>query len=308
MELKQLRYFQKVAKLSSITMAAEELYISQPAMSRCIKRLEEEVGTDLFERTMTGVQLTEAGIALLIEVDQMFEHLSSGLNQARILAKRDQPRLNLVYSFEEFNTELFAQFHFDFPDVQTNIDILPPDQAYRELLSGKADFAIIPRVGEQAGIVYEQLLSEEMLLAAAAEHPFYGRQFVSLEEMDGQTCVCNEVVYDWDSIQKTCSRHQIDLKLTLSSNDHQTAGRFRNLLTSMMFVPISATMKRDESDTRKLQYPSRIVPQVFRRNIYLAYHAGKRFTTAEKHFLELLRGYYKKLHADIQAFSVSQFG
>lgn len=116
------------------------------------------------------------------------------------------------------------------------------------------------------------------------------------------------IVYDWNSIQKTCAHHGVELKLRLSSNDHQTAGRFRNLFSSMMFVPISATMRKSDGDDRKLQYPARVVPQVFRRNIYLAYHTGKRLTQAEKHLVDLLRGYYKKMHADIQEFSIKQFG
>ena len=67
MELKQLQYFRKAAKTKSISAEAEALYITQPALSRCIKRLEEEVGASLLQRTSSGVELTAAGAALMAE-------------------------------------------------------------------------------------------------------------------------------------------------------------------------------------------------------------------------------------------------
>ena len=137
MELKQLQYFRAAAKRNSISQAAEALYITQPALSRCIRRLEEEVGTPLFTRTSNGVRLTPAGEAFLEELDQMFLHFERGLNNARLAAQQQHPLLSVVYSFEEFDNGVLEQMHNDFPDVRTSISILPPEQAYRELLAGK---------------------------------------------------------------------------------------------------------------------------------------------------------------------------
>lgn len=308
MELKQLQYFRAVAKQNSISQAADSLYITQPALSRCIKRLEDEIGVALLERMSNGVKLTPAGEAFLIELDQAFMHFELGLKNARLTMDQKAPRLTIVNSFEDFDFGVIEQMHKAFPDVQASIDTLPPSQAYRELLAGQADFAVIPWANERAGIVYEHLLSEEMLLSSSDRHALFGKPFITLEELDGCTCVCNEVVFDWDSIMQICDRHHITLKLLLSSNDHQTVGRFKGLMDSNMFVPISATMSREPDDRRELTYPARIVPQVFRRNVYLAYHEGKHMSSAEKYFIELLRGCYRQKGQAIQSFSVQQFG
>lgn len=61
MELRQLRYFTVVAKLGSISQAAQELHIAQPALTRQIQKLEEDVGVILLERTGRGVKPTDAG-------------------------------------------------------------------------------------------------------------------------------------------------------------------------------------------------------------------------------------------------------
>ena len=308
MELKQLQYFRAVAKQNSISLAAEALYITQPALSRCIKRLEDEIGTPLLERMNNGVKLTSAGEAFLLELDQSFTHLELGVKNARAAIAQRAPRINIVNSFEDFDFGIIEQMHNHFPDVQVSIETLPPSQAYRELMAGNADFAVIPWSDERAEIVYEHLLSEEMLLSSADKHWLFGKQFVMLEDLDGCTCVCNEVVFDWKSIMDICNQNHITLELLLSSNDHQTVGRFKGLMDSNIFVPISATMNRASNDYRKLTFPARIVPQVFRRNIYLAYHEGKHISSAEKYFIELLRGCYRQKEERIRHFLLQQFG
>lgn len=308
MELKQLQYFRAVAKQNSISRAAETLYITQPALSRCIKRLEKEIGTPLIERMSIGVKLTPAGEAFLKELDQVFLHLEQGVHYARKTANTDSPKLSVVCSFEDFDYKVLELLHHDFPDVQISSDILPPDQAYRELLAGKANFAIIPHYNGRTDIVYEELLKEEMLVSTSEGHPLHGRKTVLVSEMDGCTCVCNEVAYDWDSIARVCDANHITLKLLLSGNDHQTIGRFRGLTDSILFTPVSATMYRAPEDKRVMTFPSRIVPQIFQRKICLAYREGRQFSPAEKRFVDLVRGYYRKRKQEIQAFTNETFG
>ena len=306
MELKQFQYFRAVAKHNSISLAAEALYITQPALSRCIQRLEEEVGVKLLVRQNNGVHLTEAGAAFLQELDQAFLHVEQGLLNARTIAQQESPRISIVYSFEEFDTGVVYQLHQAFPDVQTSLDILPPDKAYRELLAGNADFAVIPRRDHQPGFAYQHLLSEEMLLSAAPGHPLHGRQYVTLSELYGQEIVCNEVAFDWDSIQKICVKNGIQLKLLASSNDHQTVGKFREITESMIFIPMGA-LAYWEKDGRDLVPPARVVPQVFRRDAFVVYSEAKKLSVAEKYFLELLQSAYRKKQHTIQQYALKHY-
>ena len=306
MELKQFQYFRAVAKHNSISLAAEALYITQPALSRCIQRLEEEVGVKLLVRQNNGVHLTEAGAAFLQELDQAFLHVEQGLLNARTIAQQESPRISIVYSFEEFDTGVVYQLHQAFPDVQTSLDILPPDKAYRELLAGNADFAVIPRRDHRPGFAYQHLLSEEMLLSAAPGHPLHGRQYVTLSELYGQEIVCNEVAFDWDSIQKICVKNGIQLKLLASSNDHQTVGKFREITESMIFIPMGA-LAYWEKDGRDLVPPARVVPQVFRRDAFVVYSEAKKLSVAEKYFLELLQSAYRKKQHTIQQYALKHY-
>lgn len=307
MELKQLQYFRKAAKTKSISTAAESLYITQPALSRCIKRLEEEVGVPLLRRTSSGVELTAAGTALIAELDQMFAHLEHGLSSARLIGNQQLPTLKVVYCFEEFDPGIIYQLHSAFPDVRTSFDILPPEQAYRELLSGKADFAVLSQVPEHPGLRFRQLGSEEMMLSFPEGHPLFARTFVSLEELDGLDVVCNAVGFDWSSIQRICEEQKISMNLKFSSNSHQTVGRLHNIMQSALFVPIGSVAEFRDSG-RNQALPARIVPQVFRRNIIVAWPEQKRLTTAEKYFMELLQRSTRQTQQKTQEFCMEVYG
>ena len=300
MELKQLQYFRRAAQKNSISKAAEELYITQPAMSRCIKRLEDEVGTPLLERKQDGVFPTKAGSVFLKELDEALVHLERGLEIARIAANQESPILSIVYSFEDLDLTLVEAFHHDFPDIRTNLEILPPDQAFRELLAGKADFAVIPNPDDHVGICCDHLFTEEVFLSAAEGNPLFQRESVQLSELNGMSCICNEVSFSWKEIENICRDNHIHLTLQLSSNNHQAAGRFKNLMHSMMFIPSSIVYhERPEADTRQLTPPARIIPNVFQRRIYVAYPKDKHMSDAERHFLSLLKGSYRRKQAEL---------
>ncbi|HXM48449.1 MAG TPA: LysR family transcriptional regulator, partial [Pyrinomonadaceae bacterium] len=70
MDLRHLRYFQAVATLLNFSRAAEQLHVAQPAISRQIRDLEDEIGVTLFRRSSSRVQLTEAGQYFLNQTDQ----------------------------------------------------------------------------------------------------------------------------------------------------------------------------------------------------------------------------------------------
>ena len=86
-ELRQLRYFVKIAELEHFGRAAKALHIVQPALSRQVKQLENEIGIDLFERLPRGVRLTQAGIFFAERTNQILSDLDRALVAARRAAK-----------------------------------------------------------------------------------------------------------------------------------------------------------------------------------------------------------------------------
>ena len=99
MELTQLRYFKKVAKTEHITKAAEELHITQPALSRTISRLEEQVGVRLFDRNNNKIRLNSFGYVFLKRVERAFSELDDGLKEVSDMYSLDKGKI--VFSTSE---------------------------------------------------------------------------------------------------------------------------------------------------------------------------------------------------------------
>ena len=92
MELRQLRYFVAVAETSNISRAAQKLFLTQPALSRQIKALEDEIGQCLVERSAHSIRLTPAGDALLREARELLQRVDAMLERVKDVVKRHLER------------------------------------------------------------------------------------------------------------------------------------------------------------------------------------------------------------------------
>src|SRR5215468_8991773 len=97
MELRHLRYFVAAAEAQNVSRAAARLHVSQPALSRQIRDLEEELGFPLFERSAKSVRLTEAGKTFLSEARAVLQRADEAVANARAVAT-DRPELHVGYA------------------------------------------------------------------------------------------------------------------------------------------------------------------------------------------------------------------
>src|SRR6185369_16112327 len=95
MELYQIRYFLAVAETMNFTRASERSFVSQPALSKAIQRLEETIGGRLFDRTKNSVQLTELGHAMLPNFRQIYDSANQAREQARRLTREPRQRVRV---------------------------------------------------------------------------------------------------------------------------------------------------------------------------------------------------------------------
>ena len=148
------RVFCRVARDKSITLAAQALYLSQPAVSRNIRQLEEELGCPLFVRTPKGVQLTGEG-------ETLFRHVSAGLEQIRQGEKKLYEQVNLEsgeicvgasdMTLQFFLLPYLEAFHREYPGVKIHVTNGPTPETIRFLEQGCIDFGIVSEPAEEAG-------------------------------------------------------------------------------------------------------------------------------------------------------------
>lgn len=188
MELRHYRYFLAAAEELNISKASRRLHVSQPAMSRLIRDLEDELGTPLFKRERFGLALTPPGETFLIYARRILD-----LSNEAIRVLRQQPARTAVIAIGFISSSLGSFFgaalksiRETHPDLTVKIHELSPAEQLKALHKGQIDIALI---GNPCGAVhdeYETCVLFEMPLEAVlpAGHRLAGRKRLSLKELE----------------------------------------------------------------------------------------------------------------------------
>lgn len=154
MELRHLRYFVGVASELNFTRAAQKLHVAQPALSRQIRQLEDELGIKLFEREQRGVQLTKAGKAFLTEARSLLKQSEHAVRVARKTGQTVGNELNVGYIWGLFHSlvpPVLARFRQCFPETAVHLFDLAPLAQAQALMEGRLDAGFIG-FAHEAGI------------------------------------------------------------------------------------------------------------------------------------------------------------
>ncbi len=194
----RLRVFRAVAERRSFTRAAEDLFMTQPAVSHLVALLESSLGTRLLRRQARGVVLTEAGevvyryaLGVLDATDGLVHTLSQLAGSAHgRLAVGAGMTLGIYHL-----PPLLGEFQRAHQSVEVSLRIGRPEDLVEPLLSNSIDLLFadhIPKAVQAAELVAEQYFVDEMVLVVAPSHPFAGRRGVSLADVAEQPFVMRE--------------------------------------------------------------------------------------------------------------------
>lgn len=147
LNLNLYRVFYTVAKRGSLTKAAEELYISQPAVSQAIRQLETQLGVSLFNRTHRGLELSERGGKVIYsKVEQALKAFSEAENSLQQLSDKASGTLRIAATsniFEYFLVDKIAAFYEQYPEVKIELITTLPNNVEAALLGDKCDVAFV---------------------------------------------------------------------------------------------------------------------------------------------------------------------
>jgi LysR family transcriptional regulator, benzoate and cis,cis-muconate-responsive activator of ben and cat genes len=185
MELRQLRHFMAVAEEGNISRAAKKIFLTQPALSRQIKALEDEIGQCLLERQAHSIRLTPVGEALLREARELLQHADLLLERVRAAGHGLHLRVgyapSLAAGILSAAVESFTQTH---PNARVELFDLSTAEMMAGLESDKLDVALT--VGQEngaRGLKWTPLVRAPFRLAVNRNHPLARRQSVTPAEM-----------------------------------------------------------------------------------------------------------------------------
>ena len=191
---RQLRVFESVARHLSYTRAAEELYLSQPAVSMQIKQLEENLGIPLFEQVGKKVFLTEAGREMyhysrvveqqLEEAEDVIENLK-GLKQGHLV-------IAVASTANYFVPQLFAEFNQRYQGITLRLDVTNREGLINHIESNDTDMVIMGLPPDGMAVDSAPFLENPLVVIAAPDHPLVGKKNIHISDLQKETFIMRE--------------------------------------------------------------------------------------------------------------------
>ncbi len=189
MEQRHLRQFIAVAEQHCFSEAAQQLGVTQPALSRQIQRLEEELGVQLFHRTPRRVELTEAGQVFLDRVRGGLVQLERAVAAARRVGRGEMGHLALGFvSAATYSVlpPILRSFHERYPEVQLDVEELSSDQQVSALDDGRIQFGFLYPPEVTTELEVKPVLREAVVAVLRRGHPLARAPRVHLADLAGE--------------------------------------------------------------------------------------------------------------------------
>jgi DNA-binding transcriptional LysR family regulator len=218
MELRQLQLFLAAAEEGSITAAAKRMHLTQPALSRQVKALEEELGVELFTRGAHSVNLTPAGSVLLDEGRKLLERAERVVKQVRAAAEGEPLRIgyapSLAGSLLGHALERFSQIH---PRVRVQLSDCSSTEMRDGLIQGNLDVVVtVPWEGDTQSVRWTTIRRHRMGLAVPESHPLAKKKKIPLADLDGQKLLLysrTDYPEYWQAVTRLFREHGLQAKV-----------------------------------------------------------------------------------------------
>ena len=193
MDLASLQIFLAVAEERSFSRAAARVHRTQPAVSQAVRRLERDLGEELFDRSSKSGTLTEAGRVLQNygqRLVRLAEETESALRELRDL-RRGRVLIGANEAAVHTLLPLIGRFRQRVPDVVVDVRRVPARQIAVEVQQGSLDFGALTFRPAESGLLEVAVGSDELVLLVPPDHPLAGRRQVTMEEMAAEPVVAH---------------------------------------------------------------------------------------------------------------------
>lgn len=205
LEFRHFKYFLAVAEELHFRKAAELLYISQPGLSRQIKKMEEDLGVKLFNRHNRKVELTQAGLYLKKSLMKNFNALDELLNHAKLLNDGQAGKLKIGYvgsAMQKEIPELLLKYQPENPNVLINLTEMDNNGQIQALLNQEIDvgFVRLDRLPKEIGV--HQTAEETFSLVLPKDHPIDIENFTDLSQLKKEHFIMFDALYSQSYYEK----------------------------------------------------------------------------------------------------------
>ena len=291
MEWTQFQYFQTVAQLQHFTKAAEVLSISQPALSRSIARLEEELGVPLFERQGRTVALNTYGKIFLNRVNRAIQEIDLGQQEIQDLLDPLKGSVSLGFINSQGSNlipNLLGSFRQSFPEIRFMLYQNVTNRVLDQLEAGEIDFCFCAKPLARENIRWIQLFTEEIILIVPKGHPLAQRKAVKLKELREESFIAfKKKLSLGEIIDQIFQEAGITPKVTFEVEEAGTVAGLVAAKLGIALIPKLRPVEIEEIAQIHVAEPK------CQRVIGMAWVEGRYLSPAARHFQEFVLEHFE---------------
>ncbi|PJE54574.1 LysR family transcriptional regulator [Marinomonas sp. BSi20584] len=286
MDIAELLTFIKVAETSSFSAAGDQLFVTQPAISKRVASLESSLGVKLFDRIGRQVQLTEAGIRLLPKARKMAEDLQD-IKRSMTLQMQDvSGELRISTSHHVGLHRLpksLKRFQEDFPSAQLEIEFVQSEEAYQDVLKGRAELGIITLSNKENPLIESlPIWSDPLACVVSKDHPLALSKNLSLIELAQHACVLpNKNTFTRQIAEQAFGKQGLKPQVRMNTNNLETLAMLVNIGWGWSLLPSTLV----DEKLVVLNLPDLNVE----RKLGVIHHKQRTLSRAAIAFIELLK-------------------
>jgi LysR family transcriptional regulator, low CO2-responsive transcriptional regulator len=223
--LRQLKVFEAVARNLSFSRAAEELHLTQPAVSTQVKKLEEHAGLPLFEQLGKKVHLTPAGVEMLQSsraIIQQFKEVEEAMTQFKGVSG-GKLNVAVISAGDYFFPKLLVEFAKRHAGVTLDFAVFNREELLEQLAGNRTDLAVMVRPPLDMDTVNEAFAPHPYVIVAPAGHPLVGRKHIPVSRLAREPFVVREKGSDtWNSMQDGFGAYLSKLNIAMEIKSTET--------------------------------------------------------------------------------------
>lgn len=295
MEWNQIQYFRTVAATEHFTRASEILSISQPALSRAISKLEEELGVPLFDRHGRNVVLNKYGKMFLHRVERSIHEINLGKQEIRDITRPEHGTVSLAFIHSlgvSFIPKILSSFLNQYPHVKFNLSQAGSEQVNEQLLSEETDIALVSYILDYKEFYWETLWEEELFLIVSVHHPLAQYEECDLIDVENEPFIAFKNGYGLRTItDNLCEQAGFIPEVMFEGEDIGTVAGLVEANLGVSIVPDLKVLDKSKIALLRIKKP------VCKRQIGITWKRGRYLSPVTKKFIDYIRNLSRMEHS-----------
>jgi LysR family transcriptional regulator, transcriptional activator of the cysJI operon len=297
MNLNQLKIFYTAVKEGNLSAAAEVLFITQPAVTKSIQRLQEHYELKFIDYVGRKLVLTDAGQALYKIAENIFEMENYAEESIKDFKERKRGHIRILAS-ESFGDyylpEVVIPFCKAHPLVQVSMNILPTELVVENTAGLKCDVGFISYAVRHEKLTVREVLEDELVIITSKRHPLKGKHVLRPNDLEGQSMIMHEEgSAPRRAIDDFLQRHGITIKIPMELTSNRAIKRA--VEHGLGIALVSRKVAQEEIEQRRLVALS-LADSTMKRKFFLVHHKDKYISESLQRLMDMVFKWAAEIH------------